>query len=213
MHRGTRRVTAVPYHLPDGYTRNDSVYGTTAFGEPLRVWPPEEVYLRATRLARDLRIGAIVDVGCGGIGCLKPYSEEFQIVGVDCDDSLRWAPMSWQCIPADLDAPDPLPTLEVPAVWVVGGVIERLTHPEHLVSSITERLGGGNIVVLSTPDRERTRGHMHNGPSPIRPHVQEWTLSELTGWLAEEGWAIAAATHIRNNDHGPVRGTCLVEAT
>lgn len=202
----------MPYHLPDGYVRNDPAYGVTLFGEQLRVWPPEEVYLRATRVARDLGVGTIVDVGCGGIGALKPWGDEFQIVGVDCDDSLRWAPFGWQCIPADLDAPDPLPEMEVPAVWVVGGVIERLGHPEHLVRALGERLGGGNVVVLSTPDRERVRGHMHNGPCPVLPHVQEWTLDELTGWLAEEGWAIASATHIRSTDQEPARATCLVEA-
>lgn len=202
----------MPYHLPEGYARNASLYGVALFGEPLRVWPPEEVYLRATRIARDLGVDTIVDIGCGGISALNPYNDEFQMVALDCDDSLRWAPGAWQCIPTDLDAPDPLPEMEVPAVWVVGGVIERLTHPEHLIRSLGERLGGGNVAVLSTPDRERTRGHMHNGPCPLLSHVQEWALGELTGWLAEEGWAIASATHIPTDNYSPVRAMCLVEA-
>lgn len=199
----------MPYHLPDDYERNS--------GDPLGIGWTEpcsfEVYQRATFIARDLGFSTIVDVGCGGLSHLSTFGHEFQIVGVDDDDVLSIVPPGWQFIPTNLDADDPLPEVPVPAVWVCANTIERLRFPERVVRALTKRLADGSVVVLATPDRERTRGHVHRGPSPNRSTIQEWTLSELTGWLAEEGWAIAGAEHIRTNDGTVATGACLVEAT
>ena len=118
------------------------------------------------------------------------------------------APGEWLAI--DLETTETLP---VPAgsVVVCSDVIEHLIHPERLVRLLGSCLDDAALVVISTPDRIRTRGGRHFGPSPNRGHVQEWSLRELVAFLTAEGLNVRHADHTRSNDHQDALATCLVE--
>lgn len=198
------------YHLPDDYVRNLppglDTHPDGYVRNPL-------VPLRAADLARFMGVTTIAVVGCALAQQYAPLADEFTIVGFDCDEALEPLDVAGQWLTTDFERPDCLIDLEVPAVWVCCDLIEHLAHPEHVVRALRDKLGGGNVAMLATPDRERVRGRQHRGPAPNRGHVQEWTLVELTEWLHEEGWAIARAEHIQSNNREPAKATCLVEAT
>lgn len=209
----------MPYHLPADYERNldpvdfddhAPVTGACAGW----VWQPD-VYGRAAEIAREMGLTTIVDVGCGAGRKLLPFADEFEIIGLDRPEIVEQMPdgSPGRWLPCDLDRPDCLPDLGVDdAMWVCSDVIEHLLHPEYVVRALAAAGTGGSAVVLSTPDRRRTRGARHMGPSPNRGHVQEWALDELVPWLTEEGWNVVSASYTRSNDHEEAKATCLVEA-
>lgn len=203
-------------HLPRTYRRNlhpvdfddhAPVTGTCAGWE----WQPD-VYPYAAQRAREVESTTIVDVGCGAGRKLIPLADEFHIIGIDRPEIIDQidAPGEWLAI--DLETTETLP---VPAgsVVVCSDVIEHLIHPEHLVRLLNASLDTAALVVISTPDRIRTRGARHVGPSPNRGHVQEWSLRELVAFLTSEDLNVVNAEHTRSNDHQDALATCLVEVS
>lgn len=204
------------YKLPEGYRRNldpvdfddhAPIYGTCAGWE----WQPE-VYPAASRFASKGGFKTIVDVGCGAGRKLIPLGADFDIIGIDRPEIIRQndpeAAVWWHI---DLNAPNPIPDIDN-AFFICSDVIEHLTHPEYLMESLRKRTKRGSQLLLSTPDRERTRGVGFMGPCPNRGHVQEWTLDELTSWMEELGFDILRSGYTRSNDHEPHNNTCLILA-
>lgn len=210
------------YRLPSNYRRNvrpvdfddhAEVTGKCAGWE----WQPD-VYPFAADVARMIAATTIVDVGCGAARKSLLLVDEFELIGLDrapivgqiTDNRGTW-------VAADLEQSGEVGFLaEVieGAVIVCSDVIEHLVHPEVLVGDLASLCAAtASTLVLSTPDRVRTRGSRHRGPSPNRGHVQEWTLEELSAWLADVGFTLTEATWTRSNDHEPHLATCLIEAT
>lgn len=210
------------YHLPGNYLRNlepvdfddhAAVTGQCAGWE----WQPD-VYPHAAKLARDLAVTTIVDVGCGAARKLLRLADEFTVIGIDRPCIVEQiASTAGLWVGADLEQGGQLGFLNElgdAAVVVCSDVIEHLAHPEHLVDDLAAVCNAtGSVLVLSTPDRVRTRGPRHRGPSPNRGHVQEWALDELAAWLESRGLTVKHAGHTRSNDHQPDLATCLIEAT
>lgn len=210
------------YRLPSNYRRNvrpvdfddhAEVTGKCAGWE----WQPD-VYPFAADVARMIAATTIVDVGCGAARKSLLLVDEFELIGLDrapivgqiTDNRGTW-------VAADLERPGEIGFLVESvegAVIVCSDVIEHLVHPEVLVGELASLCAAtASTLVLSTPDRVRTRGSRHRGPSPNRGHVQEWTLEELSAWLVDVGFALTEATWTRSNDHEPHLATCLIEAT
>lgn len=210
------------YRLPSNYRRNvrpvdfddhAEVTGKCAGWE----WQPD-VYPFAADVARMIAATTIVDVGCGAARKSLLLVDEFELIGLDrapivgqiTDNRGTW-------VAADLEQSGEVGFLaEVieGAVIVCSDVIEHLVHPEVLVGDLASLCAAtASTLVLSTPDRVKTRGSRHRGPSPNRGHVQEWTLEELSAWLVDVGFALTEATWTRSNDHEPHLATCLIEAT
>lgn len=210
------------YRLPSNYRRNvrpvdfddhAEVTGKCAGWE----WQPD-VYPFAADVARMIAATTIVDVGCGAARKSLLLVDEFELIGLDrapivgqiTDNRGTW-------VAADLEQSGEVGFLaEVieGAVIVCSDVIEHLVHPEVLVGDLASLCAAtASTLVLSTPDRVKTRGSRHRGPSPNRGHVQEWSLGELSAWLAEVGFTLEKSTWTRSNDHGPHMATCLIEAT
>ena len=209
-----------PYRLPAAYRRNlhpvdfddhAPIVGACAGWE----WQPD-VYPFATAQAEELGAKVIIDVGCGAARKLLPFADEFTVVGIDRAPIVEQITEPGHWLAHDLEQPVSLPygVLGEPAVWVCSDVIEHLVHPEHVIAALAERLAEApSVLVLSTPDRIRTRGPRHRGPSPNRGHVQEWALPELLDWLTDCGLRVQSGRYTRSNDHEPALATCLVVAT
>jgi len=200
------------YHLPAGYrSRTDP----QPFGDPATdvEWQPD-VYTRAVELADAVGATVLIDLGCGMARKLLPLSARFITVGVDHPDlidRLEHHPGLW--IGADLDATTPLdiPThLVAGAVVICSDVIEHLTHPERLCTTLRSLLRDATCCVLSTPDRARTHGHGHLGPPPNPAHVREWTAAELVQFVTDQGLDVVEAAWTRSHTGTTAKATTLL---
>lgn len=201
------------YRLPAKYRRNvrpvpfddhAPIVGQCAGWE----WQPD-VYPYAADYARTMGATAILDVGCGAGRKLAPLADEFAITGLDRPEIIDQIidPGSWQHV--DLEDPDVTIVIDAPAVVVCSDVIEHLVHPEHVMAAILTALDD-SVLILSTPDRSRSKWTRRHGPPLNRGHVQEWTLDELTAWCTDLGYSVIDADHTRSNDHEPDLATCLL---
>ena len=197
-----RNLTPVPFddHAP--------VTGQCAGWE----WQPD-VYPHAADRATDLGRTTIIDVGCGAGRKLATLADRFDVTGVDLPGIVDRIDLPGRWVAADFDTDGSLPVTG-PALWVCSDVIEHLTHPDRLLRHLLDRIGEhGDHLIISTPDRDRSRWTRRNGPPLNRGHVQEWTLGELGAWLHALGFTIEAQGHTRSNDHEPDLATCLLEVT
>lgn len=196
----------VDYFLPDGYIENPvGLY--VEVGDDTE-WQPD-VYLLAAELAREAGSVRIVDFGCSTAGKLLALADEFDIVGVDLPTNLPDDPRG-EWVAHDFDSTDEL-ALDFARSWLVcSDVIEHLAHPERLVRQLVAALGTADGLVLSTPDRTRTRGVGHLGPSPNGTHVREWDADELIRFLESQGLVVESQTWQRSYRGAPVEATTVV---
>lgn len=178
------------------------------------VWQPE-VYPYAGWLAHQFGCRRIVDVGCGRAGKLVAMSPEFEIMGLDFGSNLAYCCTHFprgEWVDVDFDKLDPWP-LEATAlensVLICADVIEHLRDPRPLLRQLKRCLEHAPAVVLSTPERELTRGVRHAGPPDNRAHTREWSLDEFVALLHSEGLNVDYAGLTPSNDREPQRKTIL----
>jgi Methyltransferase domain len=151
---------------------------------PSVVYQPD-VYPVAVAAARALGASVLVDVGCGRGQKLLDCAGELETIGIDMGPNLDYcrthAPArTW--LDCDLDRPHRFPVSPTDlrrSVIICSDTIEHLVHPEHLLASLRMALNDAPLLVLSTPERDLTRGVDHTGPPQNTCHVREWNLAEL----------------------------------
>jgi GT2 family glycosyltransferase/glycosyltransferase involved in cell wall biosynthesis len=91
--------------------------------------------------------------------------------------------------------------------------LERILDPRNLLFEIRGLLlrRPGSRLVVATPDRARTSGADYEGLPPDPTHVREWTLDEITTFLASSGFTVARAEHIRTSTDETAQGACCLE--
>lgn len=208
---------AARYFLKPGYTsRARPEYFTDDTGDV--VWQPD-VYPVAARAAGRIGASLLVDVGCGRGAKLVASAEGLDTVGIDVGENLlhcreRYPDRRW--LECDLDRPHALPLSPAElarAVVVCSDVIEHLAEPEHLLASLRGALRHAPLLVLSTPERDLTRGVHDTGPPPNPCHVREWALAELVELLAHHGLPPRQVGLTRSEDRWELMQTILVFVT
>jgi len=202
--------------LPAGYTSRpvpeyfeDSVTQETGI-----IWQPE-VYPYAGWLAKELGCERIIDVGCGRAGKLSQMHPAFAITGLDFGSNLdfcrgQYPQGQWREIDFDQATDWQLPVAELSsAVMICADVIEHLRDPRPLLSNLLSCLQHAPAAIISTPERELTRGVRHAGPPDNPAHTREWSLSELVDLLHREGFTVDYAGLTPSNDREPERKTIL----
>lgn len=200
------------YCVKEGYqTREIPEYFHEVDGDV--VWQPD-VYGELGDFADRLGATRVIDVGCGSAAKLAALHPRFDVVGIDFGANLevcrRHAFGTW--IEHDLESTEALPVdaeLLRGSVIVCADVIEHLVRPERLLRALRQALEVAEAVVLSTPERDLTRGAEHLGPPPNPCHVREWSREELVQLLRSAGFAHVSAGLTRSNDHDPARHTIL----
>jgi 2-polyprenyl-3-methyl-5-hydroxy-6-metoxy-1,4-benzoquinol methylase len=156
------------------------------------VWQPD-VYSLAGALPG---IERIIDVGCGNGEKLLQFHPMRQIVGMDIGDNLAYCRKTydfgqWIEHNLEMDSPFPLgPELLKNSVLVCADIIEHLIDPIHLLRNLKKCLEIAPAVLISTPERDVTRGTSHKGPPPNPFHVREWNMSEFRALLEDAGFNI-----------------------
>jgi hypothetical protein len=181
-------------------------------------WQPD-VYADVARIGRYLGAPRVVDVGSGDGSKLAALHPEFEIVGIDfgpnVDRSLNRYPFGdWRT--CDLDTPGPLPVSDAElqgAIVVSSDVIEHLRRPDLLLDRLRAALVRSAAVIISTPERDLTRGIRTPGPPRNAHHVREWSLLEFGDLLRRHGFQHFAIGLTRSNDRTEEPHTIEVIAT
>lgn len=194
-------VELTEFHMPASYSERleNDYFDDRSFLSKIVVHQPE-VYYAADFILRQTERDIIVDIGSGngkklasiGSSAKKKYAIDF---GVNVEFFKEHYP---ECITFDLNLEnsnrDQLPDIDWKAsVVICADVIEHLRSPAGLIDCLKHIYDAGGIIVLSTPDREKLHGYLHDGP-PVNPaHVREWTLAELVNLFKAHGMKPAFA--------------------
>jgi SAM-dependent methyltransferase len=194
-------------HREQSHYFNDTVSTVTA-------WQPY-VYFIAGALAATAGARWIIDLGCGNGFKLSKLYPRFEIVGVDTGPNLAWARRHFprgHWIAWDLDRPELLgldPGILKHAVVISSDVIEHLPNPARLLQTIKHMLGFARFAVLSTPDRDLTRGAGDDGPPANPHHIREWSRTEFNDLLRAAGFRVVHCGLTESNSVTNERKTIL----
>lgn len=208
-------ATPTDWHLPAGYVaRIPPQYFDDAPNLAGDVVYQPDVYAFAEYLAEATGRSTVLDIGCGSARKLLAIAARRRI-GVDFEANIRTCRAhtpngTW--IEADLEREPlpPIPGLDPADTIVVNSdVIEHLVDPSNLVAMLAALHDAGAVVLVSTPDRVRSRGAEHMGPPGNLAHVREWALPELKALLAERGLPAAFGGYTLNNTRRWLKSTLL----
>ena len=191
---------AETYFIKQGYeSRSEVRYCHRSAGS---ITSQEEVYIAARHLAERLGATTVVDLGCGFGEKARAYLSYLQIIGVDYGPNIAHCQEhhpehTW--IERNLDQPHSLdlPHLEN-FIVICADVIEHMTHPEHLLNTLTQLSTRAAAVVVSTPERDLERGCSHTGPPNNQAHAREWNMLEFQQLL--DHWQIPATISLVRAD-------------
>jgi SAM-dependent methyltransferase len=167
----------------------------------------DAVYRIAARRARGKRV---LDVGCGtGRNLVRRLATVAdRTVGVDQPCAIEMARTAFpdrEWIAGDLRSDDAWSELRTlaPDVVICADVIEHVDDPRGLLGRLHELLGPAAVLVLSTPDRDRTEDQPDLGPPRNPSHVREWAFGEMAGLLESCRFAIRSSRHVLPRRYPP----------
>lgn len=205
------------YGIKHGYVPrlNNAYYddftGTT-------IWQPD-VYTALIKLARRRGIKTIIDIGSGNGEKLVPYKDEFKFIFVDFGTNLDVIKKNIgvkgnEFIDQDFEKGFPVFPKKVlqDAMVICSDVIEHMRDPEILAGALATFSHTAPFVLISTPDRPRTRGINHFGPPNNHTHVREWAVEELDSYFRSHGMDGHLAGITRSNDYEQAHRTIMILA-
>jgi GT2 family glycosyltransferase len=187
------------------------------------IWQPD-VYWEAARLAESLGVKTVIDVGCGNGEKLVHHfpNETFNTIGLDFQGSLslvRSAFPERRWVECDLTSQDDLLrattelSIDGPVLLILSDVIEHLVEPLPVLAWLRRLLlrDRRNRLVVSTPDRLQ-QGYASEDAKPGNDaHLREWSVAELSQFLASAGFQIERCGLTRMNQFDPGFSTLFVE--
>ena len=201
------------YRLPRGYRASEDTL--PYIDNPSRLTYQPSVYAFAGHVASRAKLKWIVDIGCGSATKLLPFVNDFSIVGIDASEGVdlarRTIPRA-KLIVHDLELGLPRLRRDVVknSVVICSDVVEHLRHPEVLLRTLADLSGEAPFVLISTPDRDRARGWLDNGPPQNAAHVMEWNGTEFVRFMHDCGFKrIPFYGHTINTDLHRAKSTIL----
>ncbi len=169
------------YHLPDGYKENTETKQYIDHDDGV-IWQ-FGAYDLAFSMMNEVK--SVIDIGCGGARKLRRFSMAgIPIIGYDANHPKELPWLDQRKIDLDkIEGEDLTAGAEFPSLIICADVIEHLLCPERLLVELIDLAIDGNIVMITTPDRELCHGSRHNGPPPNLAHAREWKGDELLSFI------------------------------
>ena len=160
------------------------------------------VYRRARKLADQLKLKRVLDVGCGCATKLaKLFGTNFDTVGVDVEEAIQVCkrldrPGYYQTIDLSKENANESPLFSEPFDLIIcADVIEHLEDPDILMRFIHRNSKPDSRIVLSTPERIAFAGS--DSLRPInKEHIREWSLEELREYCTKSSFEVLEQYHV-----------------
>ena len=195
----------INYHLPVGYQENlerrtfDAESGLTYWTSArinaanIYQWP---VYDYASHLVKALGVSRLLDIGCGPapkLAKLHKTHPNLEISGIDQPSAIQYCKETYDFgnwLVDDFENTTlEKPEDKKPQLMICADVIEHILKPELLLNYFKAWATPETVILLSTPERTRTRGKdALSCPHP--DHVREWAADELAAFLRDHGFEI-----------------------
>lgn len=185
------------------------------------IWQPD-VYGYAIEFARNNGIKNIIDIGSGNGEKLEAFKDEFAITFVDFGSNLdvvkklfKKSKKKHTFVEQNFEEKFPaLPEKIIKdSVVICSDVIEHIRDFTYLLDALVRYSRMTNLLIVSTPERERTYGYDQDGEPLNRCHVREWNKDELKALFRESGMKFSIGL-TRSNDYTNARATiCVVSGT
>jgi SAM-dependent methyltransferase len=204
------------YFLPPGYqSRQNHDHYLDVPG--YLIYQPH-VYQLASFLAERSQLNTVIDIGCGSGEKLKIFTENYRVICVDFAPALKLAKQlipHAEFIEFDLETGLPMIVDKIleKSIVICSDVIEHLRNPGKLMIALAKLSRISPYVLISTPDRDRARGWLDNGPPANTAHTMEWSASEFVRFMKDSGFEdIPFYGHTINTDFHQVKSTILTVA-
>ncbi len=191
----SRLLAARNCYLKPAYQHRQEPHAFDDSVSTVAAWQPYVYYIAGALAARA---GArwIIDLGCGNGSKLAKLHPRFKIIGIDTGRNLdlarrRFPHGHW--IAWDLERPDMLDIdhkILKQAVVISSDVIEHLLNPARLLQTLKHMLTFARFALVSTPERDLTRGTDDDGPPSNTHHIREWCRTEFADLLEASGFRL-----------------------
>jgi hypothetical protein len=169
--------------IPDDYIIGKEQVGILNTPAESAVYRPH-LYELLSSIAKISRPSRLIFVGTLSDESIRRLGQEFETIYVG-DKPLVDAVQDVKCVQCDLEqgltsVPS---TIWDGAIVVCTDAFERLREPELLARGLAFVRQRCALMLLSTPDRVRTRGVLDSGPPKDPRHAREWGIDEFARFL------------------------------
>jgi hypothetical protein len=179
------------YLLPEGYKSRLS--NPLYHDEPSTLIYQPYVYRLALHISKSAELKYIIDLGSGSGRKLLPFRERHSIIAIDSQygiDLIKKIIPEAHTVVHDLE--DGLPEIAREILYnsiiILSDVVEHIKRPEILMRQLAFLSRIVPYILISTPDRDRARGWLDNGPPANPTHVREWSSSEFVRFMMAMGF-------------------------
>ena len=134
------------------------------------------VYELAATLMGQYNYASIVDVGCGSAYKLINMLGEHRTIGIEVEPTYSWLLNKYPARKWLFYDPSGMPALKADIV-ICSDVIEHINHPDKLMDFLSTI--DFNLLIISTPERDKICGQNDYGPPENTSHYREWNSSEF----------------------------------
>lgn len=202
------------YCLPNNYIFNTNPKYFSDNINTDTIYQPH-VYQLAYQLAIKTNIKYIIDIGAGNGHKLIPFNNNYEIIGIDFGNNIKLLKKnipSIKTISHNLENGLPKIPNKIlrKSIVICSDVIEHIISPNNLLNDLSKISLISPYLLISTPDRTRSRGPESNGPPENISHIREWSIDEMHRLLTKYNFNKFQIGHTINTDTHNWKNTTLV---
>lgn len=177
-------------------------------------WQPD-VYHFSSDIASRFNCSNIIDIGCGNAQKLVTMYPKFNVIGIDFGNNLAKCNQDYKFgtwIEYDFDKGNVIniqDNILKKSIIICSDIIEHLVEPSHLLDNLKNFMNYSDVCILTTPERDLTRGKNNFGPPDNPHHVREWNMKEMEKLLNHYKFNIGFVGLTASNDKDFKKKTML----
>lgn len=206
------------YCLPNNYIYNSNPKYFYDNIDTKTIYQPH-VYELAYQLAIKTNVKYILDIGAGNGHKLIKFNKEYKIIGIDLGSNIKLLKKNIPNIKAisyNLEKGLPIISSKIlkKSIVICSDVLEHLVSPNNLLKSLSKISNKSPYLLISTPDRIKSRESKSNGPPNNISHVREWSINEFYRLLTKYNFNKFIIGHtINTNVHNRKNTTLVISGT